>query len=100
MIIIRGVGRYESGEIDRLRPRLEAYIASVRQEDGCIEYDHAVDLSDPGLLHVTGMWRDEDAYEAHLNNMGPLLLTLESAKMRLLDAKSYRAEFYKVPMSE
>jgi quinol monooxygenase YgiN len=36
-----------------------------RAEDGCFEYGYAEDVTEPGLIHVFEIWRDQAALDAH-----------------------------------
>jgi len=35
------------------------------QEDGCLTYSYAEDVSEPGLIRVFEQWRDGDCLAAH-----------------------------------
>jgi len=39
---------------------------SVRQEDGCIQYDYHLSLEAPDTVLLTECWRDGDALQQHL----------------------------------
>lgn len=34
-------------------------------EEGCLEYDYAEDVFDPGLIHVKELWTDQAALDRH-----------------------------------
>ena len=49
--------------IDAVLPHL----AITAQQDGCIYYVFAQDLTDPNTIHLTEAWRDQAALDAHLS---------------------------------
>ncbi|MEL7198643.1 MAG: putative quinol monooxygenase [Pseudomonadota bacterium] len=65
MIVVEGTIRVR--DIDAARPHMLAMIAASRQEDGCIDYAYALDLTDPGLVRVHERWRDRNALNRHLD---------------------------------
>ena len=40
-------------------------IEATRAEDGCVNYAFAEDVLDPGLIHISEVWRDKAALEKH-----------------------------------
>lgn len=42
-----------------------AMVTASRQEAGCLGYDYAFDLLDPGKLRVLEQWKDEAALRFH-----------------------------------
>ena len=65
MIIVMGTVRLPPGNIEAARPVMTATLEATRAEDGCIAYAYAVDLLDPGLIHIAERWRDKAALAAH-----------------------------------
>lgn len=98
MIIVKGEARLGNGEMERLRAPLNAWIAEVRQREGCLSFAYAADLGDPNLLHVIQSWRDEAALEAHLAELGPLVHILAGADIPLLKVDAYKGRFIKTLM--
>jgi quinol monooxygenase YgiN len=39
---------------------------ATRKEDGCIEYNYAEDVLDPGLIRVSEVWESREQLGAHL----------------------------------
>lgn len=66
MLLITGTVRLPADNLDRARPAMRAMIAASRAEDGCLDYGYAEDVIDRGLIHVRELWRDEEAFAAHL----------------------------------
>lgn len=65
MVIVMGTVRIPPANIETARPVMTATVEATRAEDGCIAYAYAVDLLDPGLIHVAEHWRDKAALAAH-----------------------------------
>jgi quinol monooxygenase YgiN len=68
LILIAGFLKYPPGGIDKLRGEMEKVVEATRREDGCINYDFAIDISDPTRLIVFERWRDQDALDAHIKS--------------------------------
>jgi quinol monooxygenase YgiN len=64
-LIVAGTVRAPPENLEALRPRMIAMMAASRAEDGCQAYGYALDLAEPGLIHVFEVWRDQAALEAH-----------------------------------
>ena len=65
MILVAGTVRIPEQAFETAQPAIEAMITATRQEDGCIRYAFARDLTDPGLMHISEAWRDREALAAH-----------------------------------
>jgi quinol monooxygenase YgiN len=63
MVILAGTVRF--ADVAAARPRMDEMMRLSRAEDGCIEYVYSQDLSDPRLIHVFEVWRDEEALHGH-----------------------------------
>src|SRR5262249_32762138 len=65
MILVAGTIKYQPGAIAKLKPAMQKMVAATRKEDGCINYDFAVDITEPDTLILFERWRDRPAIEAH-----------------------------------
>ena len=65
MIIVGGTVRATAQALEALRPEMLKVLEANRKEDGCISFDFAVSVSDPGTLVVFERWRDAAALAAH-----------------------------------
>ena len=65
MLLIVGTVRFPPEKIAEARPAMERMIIASRQEEGCIAYSYAEDVLEPGVIHVSEAWRDEDCFAAH-----------------------------------
>jgi quinol monooxygenase YgiN len=50
------------------REPMARMIEASRAEDGCVKYAFAEDVLDPGLIHVSELWRDQAALEKHASS--------------------------------
>lgn len=48
------------------RPLMATVMLATRAEDGCIEYNYAEDVLDPGLIRVSEVWASREQLAAHL----------------------------------
>jgi quinol monooxygenase YgiN len=93
MIIVTGAVRFGNGELERLRSALLRNVETSRKETGCEAYSYAVDLSEPNLLRITEMWRDEAALDAHTRKLAELMAPLEGANIEGMSITAYEARF-------
>ena len=68
MILIAGFLKYPPGGIDKLKDDMHMVVKATRSEDGCINYDFAVDLVDPTRLIIFERWRDQKALDGHIGS--------------------------------
>ena len=52
--------------MEKLRPHLRDLVDATIREDGCVTYDVAEDIFDPGLIRFSEIWPDKDALSRHL----------------------------------
>lgn len=64
-LIVAGTVRVPPENVETLRPHAATMIAATRAEDGCETYGFAEDVTEPGLIHIFEVWRDQDALAAH-----------------------------------
>ena len=93
MIIVTGAVRFGSGEIERLRSALARNVEASLREESCEAYSYAIDLTEPNLLRITEMWRDEAAVDAHTRKLAELMAPLEGAKIEAMKITAYDATF-------
>jgi len=65
-VAVFGILRFPPESIDAVKPNLKAFVDATRNLDGCIAYDVAEDLFDPGLIRFSELWPDNDSLDAHL----------------------------------
>lgn len=65
MLLIWGTVRLPAANMEEARPPMWRMVDASRREAGCVEYSYAEDVFDPGLIHVTELWTDQDALDRH-----------------------------------
>ena len=68
MLVIIGTIRLPAERLDEARPAMQRMISGSRTEPGCIDYSYAQDVLDSGLIHVTEVWSDRAALDAHFRS--------------------------------
>ena len=67
MIAVIGQFRMPPANMEAARPLMCVVVEATRAEDGCIEYNYAEDVLDPGLIRVSEVWDSREHLTAHLN---------------------------------
>ena len=67
-IAIVGQFRIPLENLAAARPLMIAVMEASRAEDGCIEYNYAEDLLEPGLIRVSEVWESREHLAAHLKS--------------------------------
>ncbi len=68
MLLIIGTVRMPAENLNEARYAMQEMIEASLAEDGCISYAYSEDVIEPGLIHVTEMWRDQEALDAHFES--------------------------------
>jgi quinol monooxygenase YgiN len=66
MIVVIGQFRMPVENMEAARPLMAKVMLATRAEAGCIEYNYAEDLLDPGLIRVSEVWETREQLTAHL----------------------------------
>jgi quinol monooxygenase YgiN len=66
MIVVVGQFRIPAERMAEARPLMAKVMVATRAEAGCIEYNYAEDLLDPGLIRVSEVWETREQLAAHL----------------------------------
>jgi quinol monooxygenase YgiN len=66
MIVVVGQFRIPAERMPEARPLMAKVMLATRAEAGCIEYNYADDLLDPGLIRVSEVWETREQLTAHL----------------------------------
>ncbi|MEY4238680.1 MAG: hypothetical protein RL339_1281 [Pseudomonadota bacterium] len=67
-IAIVGQFRIPVENLAAARPLMIAVMEASRAEDGCIEYNYAEDLAEPGLIRVSEVWESRAHLAAHFKS--------------------------------
>lgn len=65
MLLVIGTVRMPAENLNEARYAMQEMIEASLQEEGCEAYSYSEDVIEPGLIHVTEIWRDREALDAH-----------------------------------
>lgn len=65
-VAVFGHLRFPPDAMAAVRPHLMSFVEATRTKDGCIAYDVAEDLADPGLVRFSELWPSQESLDAHL----------------------------------
>jgi quinol monooxygenase YgiN len=65
-VAVIGQFRMPSENMEAARPMMRKVMLATRAEHGCIEYNYAEDVLDPGLIRVSELWDSREQLSAHL----------------------------------
>jgi len=65
-IAVFGTLRFPPERIAAVRPHLKTLVDATYRHDGCLAYDVAEDLFDPGLIRFSELWPDHESLSRHL----------------------------------
>ncbi len=72
-VAVMGTLKFPSESMPGLRPHLLRLVETTRKDDGCLAYDAAEDLFEPGLIRFSELWPDGESLHRHLQapHIGP-----------------------------
>ena len=72
-IVVVGRVRFPPERVKDILPHLKAMVEATRRLDGCIYYDVAEDLFEPGLIRISELWPDRASLQRHTQaaHIGP-----------------------------
>lgn len=72
-VAVFGFLRFPPESMAAVRPHLQEFVEATRSKDGCISYDVAEDLFDPGLIRFSELWPNHVLLDSHLRapHIGP-----------------------------
>lgn len=65
-VAVIGRFRFPPEALEQARPVMQRVIEATRAEAGCVEYNYAEDLLDPGLFRVSEVWDSAEHLAAHM----------------------------------
>ena len=66
MIVVVGQFRLPPERMTEARGAMAQVMLATREEAGCVQYNYAEDLLDPGLIRVSEVWDSREQLTAHL----------------------------------
>ena len=83
MIVVLGQFRMPAKHMDAARPPMEKFMLATRAEDGCVEFNYAEDVLDPGLIRVSEVWHTRAQLNAHVKTAHMTVWNEERAALGL-----------------
>ncbi len=65
-VSVIGILKFPPASLPGIRPHLLRLAEATRKADGCLAYDVAEDLFEPGLIRFSELWPDRESLEKHL----------------------------------
>ncbi|HVY86962.1 MAG TPA: putative quinol monooxygenase [Caulobacterales bacterium] len=65
-VAVFGQMRFPPEQRAAILPHLKTLIEATRRNDGCIAYDVAEDVLDPGLFRFSELWPDQETLSGHM----------------------------------
>jgi len=81
VVLVFGTLRFPPENMDQVRSPLRDLVEATIRLDGCIAYDVAEDMFDPGLLRFSEIWPNRESLERRLQT--PHILPWRQASARL-----------------
>ncbi|MEN9682690.1 MAG: hypothetical protein RIQ99_1859 [Pseudomonadota bacterium] len=93
-VLVVGQFRIPAQRMDEARPLMCKVMLATRAEAGCIEYNYAEDVLDPGLIRVSEVWESRAHLDAHFRTPHMAVWAEERAGLGLTgrDIKVYAAD--------
>ena len=86
-VAVIGQFRIPPQAMEAARPMMRKVMEATRAEDGCIEYNYAEDVLDPGLIRVSELWNSRTQLAAHLKTLHMAVWGEERAALGLSGRK-------------
>ena len=85
MIVVVGQFRLPASRMDEARPAMAKVMLATRAEAGCVQYNYAEDVLDPGLIRVSELWQSRAQLAAHMQTPHMALWVQERAGLGLTE---------------
>ena len=85
MIVVVGQFRLPAARMDEARPVMAKVMLATRAEAGCVQYNYAEDVLDPGLIRVSELWQSRAQLAAHMQTPHMALWVQERAGLGLTE---------------
>ena len=99
MIVVNARIQTSAEAVAALRKAMLAMQAASLAEDGCEDYNFAVELSDPGVIRITERWTGREALIAHFQtpHMAEFLAAMQAQPPGETSAHFYTATEIEMP---
>jgi quinol monooxygenase YgiN len=68
LIIILGTLRIQPDRLDAARPIMAKMVDASRKESGCLHYSYGEDVLEAGLIRISEIWADQQAFDWHISS--------------------------------
>ena len=94
MIIVLANAKLGEGALEEARNALETMVAASRAEEGVIDYNYAIDMSDPTIMRIAEKYADEQALALHAGSehMAAFQKAMAQYDMEILDLTMFKAD--------
>lgn len=82
-VAVIGQFRMPAENMEAARPAMRKVMEATRNEVGCIQYNFAEDVLDPGLIRVSELWESRENLAAHLQTPHMAVWAEERAELGL-----------------
>lgn len=91
MLIVAGYVQLAPGEIEKALPAVRKMVEASRQEEDCIQYSFARDLTDENVVRLFEVWASREALDKHfaMPHMAEFNNTLADIKSEIISIKTY-----------
>ena len=83
MIVLVGQFHMPVEHMAAARPLMEKFMLATRAEDGCVEFNYAEDVLEPGLIRVSEVWHSRAQLDAHVKTAHMAVWNEERAALGL-----------------
>lgn len=94
MIIVLANAKLGEGALEEAREALETMVSASRAEEGVLEYNYAIDISDPTIMRIAEKYADEKALALHAGSehMAAFQRAMAQYDMKILDLIMFNAD--------
>jgi quinol monooxygenase YgiN len=86
-VVVIGTVRFKPEDMPKLRPLIKALAEGTRKNDGCIYYDVAEDMFEPGVVRYSEAWPSADLLQKHMSAPHVAQWIKDRATFETLDRK-------------
>jgi quinol monooxygenase YgiN len=67
-VAVLGTLKFPPEKVPHILPHLMKLLAASRLHDGCIAYNAAIDIAEPGVIRISETWSDQLSLQRHIDN--------------------------------
>lgn len=99
MIVVNAQIQTTPEAVEAMRAAIIAMQAASLAEDGCEDYNFALELADPGVIRITERWTSREALAAHFQtaHMAEFQAAMQAHPPRGVAAHFYEASEIEMP---